>query len=229
MGIQSEIQSLSPSAIIELFVLDTTNYVGGTVFYFHAGTNQLQGSVVWQGNSYYPMPIEAEGFDVTARGTLPRPKLRVANVGGLFSAEVSTFDDFVGSKVIRKRTFMRYLDAVNFTAGINIDADPNQHFADDIWYVDQKVSENRHMVEWELASAFDLQGVMLPNRQVIQNACAWRYRSAECGYMGSAYDKNDVASDMTNDYCAKRLSSCRVRFQNNIIPFGGFPGSVRYA
>ena len=153
--ITADIQSLSPSAILELFVLDTTNLPDGALNYFHAGTNALNQPVVWQGNVYNPVPIEASGFDITTRGTLPRPNLRVANVNGLFSAMVMETDDLVGCKITRKRTLAKYIDAVNFPGGVNPLADPNQYLPDDIWYVEQKTSENRYVVEWELSSAFD--------------------------------------------------------------------------
>lgn len=236
--IQEEIQSLSPSAIIEMFVLDTTLLEGGGIYRFHAGTNNLQSPVTWQGLEYLPLPIEAEGFDMTAAGTLPRPKIRVANVEGLFSAMVSSMEDLVGCKIIRKRTMARFMDAVNFKAG-NPEADPSQHFPDQMWFIDQKTSENKHLIEWELASAFDLQGVMLPFRQVIQNACCWKYRGPECGYSEEVYfDKNDQRTwNKAEDFCAKRLSSCEVRFvrqvmgdivvNEGILPYGGFPGVQR--
>lgn len=231
MSVASEIQSLSPSALIELFVIDLTS-LGGGIERFHCGTNNLSGAVVWQGVSYVALPIEATGFDVSTRGTLPRPKLKLANIGGLFSYEIATFDDLINAKVTRKRTFVKYLDVVNFSDGVNPTADPNQSYPDDIWFVDQKVSENKYTIEWELASPFDLQGVMMPRRQVVQNTCPWKYRGPECGYTGTLYfDSGDVAtSNSANDFCGKRLSSCKKRFSGsaNGIPFGGFPGVVQY-
>jgi lambda family phage minor tail protein L len=227
--IQSEIQSLSPSAIVELFELDYSNYTSGTIVRFHAGTNQLNSPVVWKGVEYIPMPIEATEFEMSTSGSLPRPKMRVANVDGIISATIMTFDDLVGAKVTRKRTMVKFLDAVNFQGGVNPTADPSQAFQDDIWYVERKVSETRYMVEWELSSAFDLMGVKLPYRQVIQNSCTWRYRGAECGWTGANFDKNDASCDPSADECAKRLSSCRARFgQTAILPYGGFPGASRY-
>ena len=35
--------------------------------------------ITWQGVKYAPVPIEAEGFELTANGQLPRPKGRLAN------------------------------------------------------------------------------------------------------------------------------------------------------
>ena len=388
MTIRAEIQSLAPSALLDFFILDTTNLPGGSLMRFHPGTNGLSQPVVWQGATYEPLPIEASGFDVTARGSLPRPKLKVANAAGFLSASVKSFGDFVGCKVTRKRTFAKYLDAVNFpvrrnlflqtdsltggggslnwtrgsaiasvvdgqlgpdanytatrfnnligvtisatgttvyrsfisgigqeytiaidvlpsstgvfiirygnssasvtksfnlvagsgwqrltatfinptgvtgtfcvfgsdTTGIDVTlanaqaerasdatayqslgltfvqnptADPNQFIPDDLWYVERKVTENRYIIEFELSSAFDLMGQQLPNRQIIQNSCSWKYRSTECGWTGANYDKNNAPSTLANDACAKTLAACKVRFATQPIRFGGFPGAVR--
>lgn len=228
MTITAEIQSLAPTALIELFVLDTSNLEGGGIFRFHAGTNSLQQPVVWQGLTYQPLPIEAEGFDISSQGTLPRPKIRVANVQGLFSAVAAENDDLVGCKVTRKRTFARYLDAVNFPNG-NTYADPHQYLPDDLYFVEQKTSETRYVIEWELSSAFDLVGVQLPRRQIIQGTCMWRYRSSECGYVGNNFfDVNDQPTTSNKDVCGKRLNSCKKRFgYTDVLPFGGFPGVIR--
>lgn len=228
-GIRTDIQSLSPSALIEMFILDMTSVAQG-LLYFHAGTNSLTNDIVWQGHTYVPIPVEAEGFAAGTTGSLPRPKIRLANIDGAFSATVATYNDLIGFKVTRKRTFLKYLDAVNFPGEVNVSADSNQHYPDDVWFIDQKVSENRYVIEWELASAFDVIGVMLPSRQVNQNSCPWAYRGSECGYTGTAYfDSLDVASTLPNDVCGKRLKSCENRFgANAVLPFGGFPGAISF-
>jgi lambda family phage minor tail protein L len=229
MDINLEIQSLSPSSMMEFFVLDMTNLPGGTVSYFHAGTNKMTQPVVWQGKTYVALPVEATGFDISTKGALPRPRIKVANVNGMFSALVVANADLIGCKVTRKRTFAKYLDAVNFPTGVNATADPSQFFPDDTWIVDMKMAENKYVVEWELSSSLDVQGVKLPFRQIIQNCCTWTYKGAECGYVGTAYfNTNDVATSQANDFCSKRLSSCKLRFPNKPLPYGGFPGAIRY-
>lgn len=226
-SITSEIQTLEPSAIIELFTLDASSF-GGGVHLFHAGTNGLLQNVVWQGNTYVAFPVQASGFDYSGNGQLPRPKLVVANVTGAITALVLNYDDMLGAKLTRKRTLAKYLDAVNFPGGVNPTADPTAEFADDVFYVDRKATETRDVVEFELAAAFDVAGVQLPRRQIIQNVCVWSYRGAECGYTGTAYfDATDVSvSTAGQDVCGKRLSSCKVRFgANNPLPFGSFPAA----
>lgn len=107
-------------------------------------------------------------------------------------------------------------------------ADPTAEFPVDIFYIDRKASETREVVEFELASSFDVAGVQLPRRQIVQNVCTWRYRGAECGYTGTNYfDANDAAvGTLALDVCGKRLSSCKVRFgANDPLPFGSFPAA----
>jgi lambda family phage minor tail protein L len=227
MTIAADLQKIAPGALIELFVLDPTA-LGGTITRFHAGLNELHSPVVWDGDTYSPFPVEATGFELSGRGTLPQPKIRVANVTGLISALLLELDDLVGAVLTRKRTLAKYLDAVNFAGGVNPTADPTQAFPDEIWFVNRRAEENKVFVEFELTSAFDVAGVKLPRRQVIANVCPWIYRSAECSYAGGAVaDINDVAtSDPARDQCGKRLASCKLRFGEFAeLPYGGFPGA----
>jgi len=224
--IESDVQKLNPGQLVELFELDATA-LGDDIYRWHSGVNGLGNDVVWDGNTYSRFPIEASGFAKSGKGTLARPKIVVANVSGLIGALARSLDDLVGAKVVRRRTFAKYLDAVNFPGGVNPEADPNCAFADEIWFVDRKSAENGVFVEFELSSAFDVRGVQLPRRQCIQNVCPWVYRSANCGYAGGPVaDKNDaLTTDPDADQCGKRLVSCELRFgQNAQLPFGGFPG-----
>lgn len=225
-SIQSEIQKLAPSAVVELFELDGSSF-GAGITRFHAGTNGLTQRVVWQGNTYEPFPVQVTGFEMTNAGTLPRPTMRVANVTGLITALLQQYNDLLGAKITRKRTLVKYLDAVNFSGG-NPTADATASFDDDVFYIDRKAAENRDMVEFELAAALDLTGVDLPRRQIVQNVCPWKYRSAECSYAGTAYfNANDVpVASAALDVCGKRLSSCKARFgQYAELPYGGFPAA----
>jgi lambda family phage minor tail protein L len=225
--ITSELQKLAPSAIIEMFILDLTS-LGDTVYRFHAGSNGYNQDVVWQGNLYVPFPVEASGFEYNGQGQLPRPVLRVANLSSAITLLALQFKDLIGAKVTRKRTLRKYLDAANFPGG-NATADPTADFEDEIYYIDRKANENRDVVEFELATSFDLQGVLLPRRQIIQNICSWAYKGTECGYAGTNYfDVNDdPVGSSSLDACGKRLSSCQARFgTKKELPFGGFPAAA---
>ena len=397
----SELQAVAPSAVIELFVLELNAAQHGVnaTYRFHAGTSlNANGELVWAGNTYQRFPIEADGFEYSGKGQLPRPKLRVSNILGYVTGLLAELPSGLqGAKVTRIRTLARYLDAVNFpprrnlltdsnlfawtetatspgpqvryrqanaalapdgtmtatnlvsstdndnqrifrsttgvvanspvtysfyakageytkvsirasavatansvfdlvngvwvvnsnaTSQFAIDAgndwyrigitytptttttvpwvqlvnsanvatftgngtsslfiwgaqlevgaavtdyqpvgttfsqnpygapDPTAEFPSEIFYIDRKSTETRDVVEFELAAAFDLQGVRAPKRQCISSICQWVYRSPECSYNAPAYydaDNNPVATAAL-DVCGKRIDSCETRF-----------------
>ena len=172
----SEIQSLNPSSIIELFTLtlDNTLHGANTVYRFHAGTNlNANGRIIWAGNTYLRFPIEAKGFAYT-KGKLPRPELSVSNIGTpsisailLTVNQTTAGNDLTGAKVVRIRTMLKFIDAANFSGGTNPfgTPDPTAEFPQEVYYIDRKSAENREIVSWELAAVFDLVGIRSPKRQ----------------------------------------------------------------
>lgn len=224
MNLPELLQRLDPGRIIELFELDLTVIGGTDHFYFHAGTNEVMSPIVWQGVTYQPFPVMADGFEISSRGTLPRPTMQVANVSGVISAAVMELDDLVGAKIVRRRTFAIYLDG-------QPGADPGQHLPDDVFYIERKISENRAVVKFELASAMDLQGVQLPFRVIAVNACPWQYRGEGCGYAGTSYFDvlDQTVGSLALDVCSKKVSGCKARFGvRGVLPFGGFPAARAY-
>ena len=228
MTIKTDIQALELDALVEMFVLDTTN-LGGVVYRFVNG-NILGSSVLWQGNTYTPIDIEAEGFEVTSKGTLPTPTIRISNVTQLMSSVVIANGDLVGATFYRYRTLKKYLDG-------QPSADPSAQFPPDKYVVDHKSQHNKLMIEWRLAAAMDQQGKLLPGRQILRDVCTHRYRvwdatagafdytKATCPYTGSLYfDEQGVATTNALDACGKRLSDCKLRFGNAPLPTRAFPG-----
>ena len=177
----SDLQPISPSAIIELFTLQLDNALHGatTIYRFHSGSNlNANGEIVWAGHSYQRFPIEATGF-AFQRGQLPRPKLVISNALGTISAIleavnlVTVGNDLTGATVTRIRTLAKFLDAVNFPDRDNNNnpvnplgtPDPTAEFKREIYIIDRKATENREIVEFELAAVFDLAGIRAPKRQ----------------------------------------------------------------
>jgi len=229
-SVYEELAVLGPNAIIELFELqlDSTLHGASTTYYWHNGVNAaVTGNIVFASNTYVRLPVEATGFDYTSSGSLPRPTLRISNLFSdmttllLLVNATTPGNDLGGATVRRIRTLKKFLDG-------EAAADPNARFPTEIWYVDRKSNENRDLVEFELASKFDLAGVMLPQRQIIANVCQWKYRGAECGYTGSNYwNVNDQSvGTLAADVCGKRVESCKLRFGATAeLPFGSYPGA----
>ncbi len=222
----ADLHSLNPGAIIELFEVDASNIPGGGVYRFHAGTNALRQPITWQGEVYSPYPVEVEGFSISTDGKQSRPTLKIANVNGYMGALVRDLEDLVGAVFTRKRTLAKYLDAVNY-GGANPTA-ANVAWPDEVFTIEQKKHEDRDWLVFEMSSPLDLDGLLLPARQIVANLCRWGYRSTECGYSGGAVAKKDdtATAILAEDDCGKKVSSCKLRnWPDNVLPFGGFPGA----
>lgn len=118
----SETQSINPGSVIELFELTTDAALHGsaTTYRFHSGTNEVNnGNIIWDGNTYIAIPMEAEGFKY-ANGQLPRPTLTISNVTNVITAIllnvniVTPGNDLTGAVVKRRTTLARFLDSANF-------------------------------------------------------------------------------------------------------------------
>ncbi len=169
-----EAEKFSPTALIHLYVIDASN-IGGGIFRFSNDCLPDGTDIVWQGNTYARYPVKADGFEFSAKGQLPRPRLVFSNLFGTFTALNRGFNDLSRAKFIRKRCYFKNLPG-------QPQANSNAAYPDDVYSFFRKVSQNKQQVEYELASAMEIDGPYLPARQVYANLCVWKYRSAECGY-----------------------------------------------
>ena len=169
----SDLQSINPSAIIELFTLQLSTALHGanTIYRFHSGSNlNANGQIIWAGNAYLRFPIQASGF-AFQKGQLPRPKIIISNATGLISSillsvnETTTGNDLTGATVTRIRTLAKFIDAANFANNTKATADPTAEFPQEVYSIDRKAAETREVVEFELAAPTDLAGVRIPKRQ----------------------------------------------------------------
>lgn len=203
---------------------DTTQLIGEV---FESGENKVwMRNIIWQGQTFEPMALEVSGLEMRSDGKASAPTLSMANnVGGIqgaISAYCLQFGDFAGAKLKVITTLAKYLDAENFSSG-NATANPSEK-REQIWFIEQKTSENAQQVTFELSNPVDFEGLKIPTRQ-ISNYCNWEYRSEECGYIGSAMftEKDEPTDNPALDRCNYRTSGCRCR--ENELHFGGFPAS----
>ena len=183
-------------------------------------------NIIWQGQTFEPMALEVSGLEMRSDGKASAPTLSMANnIGGIqgaISAYCLQFGDFAGVKLKVITTLAKYLDAENFSTG-NPTANPSEK-REQIWFIEQKTSENAQQVTFELSNPVDFEGLKIPTRQ-ISNYCNWEYRSEECGYIGSSMftEKDEPTDNPALDRCNYRTSGCRCR--ENELHFGGFPAS----
>lgn len=246
---------LAPGGKVRLVEVDASEFSGG-IHRFHYSPfphtpreiDEAQGDesklgpkpVVFDGKVYDFWPFQLTGLALST-DQAAEPSLSVSNLDGHITALCLQFKDMVNAKVSIIETYTVYLDAVNFPGRINPTADPTMFTLQTFW-LDTKTSEDDEVVTWGLSSPADLQGLVIPTRQ-ITSLCEWalrgQYRSGDgCTYNGTAYfDANgNPVSDPALDFCGGCFSDCRKRFgagleepQSAILDFGGFPATVLFS
>jgi lambda family phage minor tail protein L len=192
-SIDQQARLLEPGKLVELYTIDAGSLGMPLPLYLHPyielGTNVLH----FQGHAYQPFPIKSEGWDWNTQGTLPRPKITVSNIDSAITAYLRQYGDFIGATVTRRRTYYEYLDD---QPGESTTAE----YTPDVFVVARKTTETNTIVEFELSSYFDAEGVSLPRRQILAAFCPWVYRGAECGYTGPPVaDLDDKPLTATTD------------------------------
>lgn len=200
----TELAKLSPDAFIELFQLDTSIF-GGTLYYFHSNRTQGGAAILHGGISYQAIALEAEGFAANGTEQAPTPTLTITSIGGVIQSLIASYDDLVGAKVRRLRTFRKWLDDGS-------EPDSTARLSDDVFFVNRKVSDTKETVSFELASSLDIDGVTIPFRKIL-GRCQARFKDGvNCPYVGA---------DAT---CLKTVTACSAKFGvGAVLPFMGFP------
>lgn len=153
-SINTHIHEIEPATPIFLFEIDLNEMKPATISYpsrngpvkdgvirIHNDFNLFninRGVIKWRGNFYYPFPVYGEQFDITSNGTIPTPKVKFSSqfLDDEFNSfykyirmQINELKDIVGSKVTRRKTFIRYLSPDNFPGQIN----PFNTFTDTPW------------------------------------------------------------------------------------------------
>ncbi|WP_449549417.1 phage minor tail protein L [Lelliottia amnigena] len=245
--ITEDYQRLEPGNKIRLIEVDGSTFGVDDVLRFHAynlphtadeiaaaggdETKLAAKSIWWQGKEYAAWPYQLEGLETSTDGSSAQPTLTVANIDSSITALCLAYDDMLQAKITIHDTFAHYLDARNFPQG-NATADPLQ-VRKRVFYIDGKNNELAgESVEFILTSPMDLQGLMIPTRQ-LHSLCIWcirnQYRLGDgCDYAGTNYFdlNNNPVDDPSLDACNGTLTACKLRFgMNDELPFGGFPGT----
>lgn len=183
----AESQSLTPTAMLNLFILDMAPIGVNTQFFFVDMTNSNYQPVVFNGTTYIPFPIIMKDFGYDGQGGITRPKVSVSNINGFVSNLLLQNQDLVGATISLIRVFARFIDAVNFPNGVSpYTPDPSAAYDPEIYYINRKTEETQVSVSWELATAFELDSRKLPSRTCLAQFCQWRYREVgTCGYAGA--------------------------------------------
>ena len=187
-------------AYVELF--DVTLPSGVKVYLFNGlddGQNNIyfpQKTVsggVYPLKEYFAVPISIDGVEINGAGASPRPSLKVANIPTLIRSisnnedgtddeetlysilvdeGLSKNEDLLNTRIEYRRTL---LSNTYSSTDSNPSSSPVE-FPSHIYVIDRVASEDNILVDFELASPIDVEGVKVPGRIVIGRYCVWRYQ-----------------------------------------------------
>jgi lambda family phage minor tail protein L len=227
--IRGLVQASDLGAEVTLYELDLSMFGMGIVRLTPGHTGS--GLISFQGEQYAPHPIEADGFELTTTGTLPRPDFLVSNVENTFTALVEQHDDLQGAILTRLRTYETYLDD-GATPGPDM-------LPPDVYLLSQKAKHTDTEIQWVCVAQMDQEGVALPARQIVRDWCGhdtrvwdgtgFDYTNVTCPYTGPPKDEAGLPSDPWAEVFSKRLGTCcKARFgAKSVLPTRAFPGVAR--
>lgn len=153
-SINTHIHEIEPSTPIFLYEIDlneikvasirypsTSGPITDGVIRIHNDFNLFninRGIIYWRGNAYFPFPIYGEQFDITSNGAIPTPKIKFSSqflddeynsFYKYIRMQINELKDIIGSKVTRRKSFVRYLHPSNFPGSVN----PFNTYSDTPW------------------------------------------------------------------------------------------------
>jgi len=168
--IVKDLQKQDPgSQLIELFELKFDS----TTLYFHSGVQENLTSVQFRDDggtlrTYTAIPLQAKGFRSDPSSTSARPTITFANVSDIFKSSITDYENLLGATLTRRTTLEKYLNS-----------NPAVEFPRQVYILDRISALSKIMVSFECSTPFDLQGIIIPKRQVLANACPWIYQGAD--------------------------------------------------
>lgn len=211
--ITSEVQKLEQDALIELFLVDLARQ-GGPVLGYHNQRANGAGVLTFGTQDFNALPMEAEGFALNGTEQPAAPTVKLSNMGSFVTALAAQYNGLVRAKVTRIRTYRKHL-------ADGSDPDASAKFAEDVFFVDRKVNENRIWFEVELGSSLDVNGVELPFRKMLPRCQAIFKDGVNCPYVGA------------DSSCLKTVEACQEKSDAGgfggaaALPFLGFPAVER--
>lgn len=122
---------------------------------------------------YSPIPVAFTGFEHRAEGAHARPVVTFSNVFKTLPNITGSSDDLIGKKITRRKTIKKYLPTQSAGTGPAPTELPQQ-----VFIFNRIDEENAAFISYELTSAFDLEGITVPNRFILANICPWLYQGA---------------------------------------------------
>ena len=238
--IPEELQKFDAGNLVTMYRIEVTNVLAIQSIETFLVTPMTEGAsaILYGGEIYSPIQMETEGFEWSGTGALPEPVVRLSmvNIQATIISALANWDDLVGARFTRIRTFEKFLDNGS-------EPDVTKKWPDEVYIIAQKVKQNKLEVEFKLQSSMDQAGTMLPRRDAHRDTCHHTYRqfnvntndfdyvNVTCPYRGVAsFDINGNPTSASGDVCNLRLlTGCTPRFDSISEPKPAllFPGIAR--
>ena len=223
-------------AYVELF--DITLPSGSKVYIFNGlddGTNNIyfpQKTLDTNTNTYplkeyFALPISIDGVEMNGAGAIARPSLRTANIPTLTRSisnnedgtndEETLFSILVDEGLLKNEdllnTRVEYRRTLLLNTYRSTDSSPSSppvEFPSHTYIIDRVGSEDSIMVEFELASPIDVEGVKVPGRSAIGRYCIWRYQGVHLNNEGGcnwALDGNGRFFNEKDELITRNIST----------------------
>lgn len=122
--------------LITLFELDLRHLTQESLIYRFIESKSHATPVIYDHHIYNPLPIESSGWELAGQGTLPRPRIKFANVNRAFSTDMILYDDLLGVTVTRLRLLVNQINTDNT---VNVITD----FRPDMYQIECKTIQNQ--------------------------------------------------------------------------------------
>lgn len=161
------------------------------------------GSPIWNGNQYQEVEFDMEDLGFTSKSEVPEWVIKFSNINRVFEAYLQQYDLFLKQNGIHGNDINIDIRFVSSKELNNLE--PIQHFKATL----NQPSTNSLWATFRL-SPRNPYNKTFPPRKILKNFCGWKFKSPQCGYVGSEV------------FCDKTLTTCRK--YNNSPRFGGFIG-----
>ena len=221
---------LTTEGLITLWQLDTRDARRpGVLLHQRRATSTHE--IVWGGQLYSPLPMDASGFELTTRGAFPQPTVTISNLYGAGNLLLDSYKGLVGAEIVRILTLRRFLDD-----GETPDPQRLHHARQVSWSrrrpaTTPSPSPSSWRAAWTSrarscrAGKSSATSAPTPIASFDPATGAFDYSLASCPYTGAAnFDTANAPTDAAHDQCSRNLVGCQLRFPGQVLPARFFPG-----
>jgi lambda family phage minor tail protein L len=158
--------------------------------------------VPWNGKTWLAFPFEIQELTEDGSGEVPQWTISLDNRQRVIERYLSQYDQYLKVNGIEGNEIKCNCYVVN-----SKELDNTEPIKAVFFTLNQpKTTSETATFTLNADSPF---GIIVPKRRFIQTYCYWKFKSTECGYIG------------TGSACDKSLEQCRS--YGNTLRFGGFP------